>query len=138
MGHRGDMQCVNLSSGRQNRPSHDLIGNLRDLRRIWKQWNPSQDATGLYRQAKLKRPFFQGLSYFKAREFWVCSKRVSHGELRFLARKEPVNQLTQKAESDRSRLFALNPWISRVCDDSDPKARVLVSRNLLSGSRSQP
>lgn len=42
MGHRGDMQYVNLSAGRQNRPSHDLIGNLRDLRRIWKQWNPSQ------------------------------------------------------------------------------------------------
>jgi len=30
-----------------------------------------------------------------------------------LARNEPVNQLTQKAESDRSRLSALKPWISR-------------------------
>jgi hypothetical protein len=30
-----------------------------------------------------------------------------------LARKEPVNQLTQKAESERSRLFALKLWISK-------------------------
>ena len=39
--------------------------------------------------------------------------RALYRELRILARKEPVNQLTQKAESDRSRLFALNPWISK-------------------------
>ena len=31
------------------------------------------------------------------------------GELRILARKEPVKYLTQKAESDRSRLSALKP-----------------------------
>jgi hypothetical protein len=37
----------------------------------------------------------------------------SHGELRILARNEPVNQLTQKAESDRSRLFALKAWFSK-------------------------
>ncbi|OWU66191.1 MAG: hypothetical protein CBB60_000795 [Armatimonadetes bacterium Cent15-Ar3] len=37
----------------------------------------------------------------------------SHGELRILARKEPVNQLTQKAESECSRLFALKPWFSK-------------------------
>jgi hypothetical protein len=36
-----------------------------------------------------------------------------HRELRFLARKEPVNLLTQKAESECSRLFALNPWFSK-------------------------
>ena len=39
--------------------------------------------------------------------------RALPGELRFLALNEPVNQLTQKAESDRSRLSALNPWISK-------------------------
>ena len=43
----------------------------------------------------------------------IVTKRVALGELRFLARNEPVNQLTQKAESERSRLFALNPWISK-------------------------
>ena len=39
--------------------------------------------------------------------------RALPGELRFLARNEPVNQLTQKAESECSRLSALNPWISK-------------------------
>ena len=43
----------------------------------------------------------------------IVTKRVALAELRFLARKEPVNQLTQKAESKCSRLFALNPWISK-------------------------
>ena len=41
------------------------------------------------------------------------SIRALYRELRILARKEPVNQLTQKAESECSRLSALKPWISK-------------------------
>ena len=58
--------------------------------------------------------------------------RALPGELRFLARNEPVNQLTQKAESERSRLFAFLDPFSRVCDDSGREARVLVPQRLLS------
>ena len=43
----------------------------------------------------------------------IVTKRVALAELRILARNEPVNQLTQKAESGCSRLSALNPWISK-------------------------
>ncbi len=64
------------------------------------------------------------------------AERVRIGELRFLARKEPVNQLTQKAESDRSRLFAFLAPFSRVCGDSKRAARVLVPNRLLSGCES--
>ena len=66
----------------------------------------------------------------------IVTKRVAHGELRFLARKEPVNQLTQKDESESSRLSAFLAPFSRVCDDSECAARVLVPNRLLSGSGS--
>ena len=66
----------------------------------------------------------------------IVTKRVALAELRFLARNEPVNQLTQKAESDRSRLFAFLDPFSRVCDDSSHETEILVPQRLLSGSES--
>jgi len=66
----------------------------------------------------------------------IVTKRVALAELRFLARKEPVNQLTQKAESECSRLSAFLAPFSRVCDDSERAARDLVPNRLLSGSES--
>jgi hypothetical protein len=79
--------------------------------------------------------FFEG---FEARVSRVSSKRVALGELRILARKEPVNQLTQKAGSECSRLFALNPWISkglrRFCD----RGARFSSEPVALGVRKQP
>ena len=74
----------------------------------------------------------------EARESRFGSKRGSHRELRFLARKELVNWLTQKAESQCSRLFALSAGFLGVYDDSGRKARVLVPNGLLSIFRKQP
>jgi hypothetical protein len=64
------------------------------------------------------------------------SKSVLDRELKFFARREPVNQLTQKAESECSRLFAFLAPSSPVCDDSGRETRVSVLPRLLSGSGS--
>jgi hypothetical protein len=55
-----------------------------------------------------------------------------------LARKEPVNQLTQKAESDRSRLFALNPWISKGLRRFGRRGARFSSEPVALGVRKQP
>jgi hypothetical protein len=77
--------------------------------------------------------FFSGS---EARESRFGSKSVLLRELRFLVRKEPVNQLTQKAETEGSRLFAFLAPFSRVCDDLGHCTEILVPQRLLSGSES--
>ena len=53
-------------------------------------------------------------------------------------RNEPVNQLTQKAESDRSRLFALNPWISKGLRRFGRRGASFSSEPVALGVRKQP
>jgi hypothetical protein len=89
-------------------------------------------------QRKLKSPFFLGFSHSKARESRFCSRRVWLGELKFLARNEPVNQLTQKAESDRSRLSALNPWFSKGFRRFGRRGASFSSEPVALGVRKQP
>jgi hypothetical protein len=72
----------------------------------------------------------------EARQSRSGSKSVLDRELRFLARREPVNQLTQKAESECSRLFVFLAPFSPVCDDSGRETRVSVLPRLLAGSGS--
>ena len=60
------------------------------------------------------------------------------GELRFLARKEPVNLLTQKAESERSRLSVLNSWISKGLRRFGRRGARFSSEPVALGVRKQP
>ena len=55
-----------------------------------------------------------------------------------MARKEPVNQLTQKAESECSRLFALNPWFSRGLRRFGDRGASFSSEKVALGVRKQP
>ena len=55
-----------------------------------------------------------------------------------MARNEPVNQLTQKAESECSRLFALNPWFSRGLRRFGDRGASFSSEKVALGVRKQP
>ena len=68
----------------------------------------------------------------------VSDVRALSGELRFLARNEPVNQLTQKAESECSRLFALKPWISKGLRRFGRRGASFSSEPVALGVRKQP
>jgi hypothetical protein len=97
-----------------------------------------QRARTTFRVGHPDRPLFRGFCAIGARKSESSSTSVVYRELRFLAWKEPVNWLIQKAESQCSRLFALNAGFSGVYDDSGRRARVLVPNGLLSLFREQP
>ena len=94
---------------------------------------PKRDRTGLELRTSLLL-IALGISGKES----IVTKRVALVELRFLARNEPVNQLTQKAESESSRLFALNPWISRGLRRFGTGGASFSSEPVALGVRKQP
>lgn len=61
-------------------------------------------------------------------------EKLSHEQIAARVSRGVDNQLTPKAESDRSRLSVLNPKILGVCDDSGIAARVPVPNRTVPGS----